>query len=136
MMTISENLMIFANGFQFSLFNCFINAVITVRRKLTFCKIILPKLRRLVSICSIFMLHVPAKTALFFRHLLFAESIVNSYAGSGFPGLADALEEIKQGQDVDHNWEILKQHYAVLLFTIQSAASTLKDVTDFMYNYY
>lgn len=82
------------------------------------------------------MYNPAAETDLFSRHLLFAESIVNSYAGSGFPGLADALEEIKQGHDVDHNWEILKQHYAVLLFTIQSAASTLKDVTDFMYNYY
>lgn len=71
-----------------------------------------------------------------FRHILFAESIVDSYSGSGFPGLSDALTEIKQGNNVEKQWEIVRQHFSVLLFTIQSAGSTLKDVTDFMYNYY
>ncbi|KAL4238328.1 hypothetical protein ACF0H5_003039 [Mactra antiquata] len=71
----------------------------------------------------------------FKRHILFAESSVDNYAGSSFPGLSDALAEIDQGYDVENQWEIVRHHYSVIIFAIQSAASTLKDVTDFMYSY-
>ena len=60
---------------------------------------------------------------------------MDTYSGSSFPGLADALTEIRQGHEVDYQWKVVKQHYSVILYTIQSAASTLKDVTDFMYSY-
>ncbi|KAH3853003.1 N-acetylated-alpha-linked acidic dipeptidase 2-like [Dreissena polymorpha] len=70
------------------------------------------------------------------RHILFAESVLDSYVGSSFPGLSDALVEIRQGRNVTQQWEIVRQHYSVILFVIQSAASTLKNVTDFMTNYY
>ncbi|XP_052275937.1 N-acetylated-alpha-linked acidic dipeptidase 2-like isoform X2 [Dreissena polymorpha] len=70
------------------------------------------------------------------RHILFAESVIDSYSGSSFPGLSDALVEIQQGHNVTEQWEIVRQHYSVILFAIQSAASTLKNVTDFMVDYY
>jgi hypothetical protein len=82
-------------------------------------------------------MHVPYnKLTLFFtfhfRHILFAESNTNSYAGSSFPGLIDSLFEIDQDQDQAGRWKIVKKHFSVILFTIESAASTLRDVTKFM----
>ncbi|WAR19806.1 GCP2-like protein [Mya arenaria] len=58
----------------------------------------------------------------------------NNYSGSSFPGLSDALTQISQGVNVTEQWDIVSQHYSVILFTIQSATSTLRDVTDFMIN--
>lgn len=69
------------------------------------------------------------------RHILFAESTVDNYAGSSFPGLSDALAEINVGRNVSYQWETVRKHFSVILFTFQSAASTLKDVSDFMYDY-
>ncbi|KAL3873956.1 hypothetical protein ACJMK2_037032 [Sinanodonta woodiana] len=69
------------------------------------------------------------------RHILLAESSVDNYAGSSFPGLTDGLFEIDKATNKAERWEIVKHHYSVILFTIQSAASTLRDVTHFMYSY-
>lgn len=68
------------------------------------------------------------------RHMLFAESSVNSYAGSSFPGLVDSLFEIEDvpAAEADARWEIVKQHFSVLVFTINSAQSTLRQVSSFM----
>lgn len=67
-----------------------------------------------------------------FRHILFAESNTNSYAGSSFPGLIDSLFEIDEDQDQAGRWKKVKKHFSVILFTIESAASTLRDVAKFM----
>ncbi|XP_053400918.1 N-acetylated-alpha-linked acidic dipeptidase 2-like [Mercenaria mercenaria] len=69
------------------------------------------------------------------RHILFADSTIDNYSGSSFPGLSDALVEISLGKNDDKQWKIVQKHFSVILFTIQSAAGTLKDVSDFMYNY-
>lgn len=66
------------------------------------------------------------------RHILFAESSVNTYAGSSFPGLADGMFEIESSPDEASRWEIVKKHFTVILYTIESAASTLRDVHKFM----
>ncbi|XP_071164480.1 N-acetylated-alpha-linked acidic dipeptidase 2-like [Mytilus edulis] len=66
------------------------------------------------------------------RHVLFAESQVNTYAGSSFPGLVDSLFEIEKDPDQKGRWNIVKKHFSVILFTIESATSTLRDVTKFM----
>lgn len=71
----------------------------------------------------------------FFRHVLFAESSVNTYAGSSFPGLADSLFEIEKDPDQAGRWKVVEKHFSVILFTIGSAASTLRDVTKFMPNF-
>ncbi|CAC5360684.1 NAALAD [Mytilus coruscus] len=68
----------------------------------------------------------------FARHVLFAESSVNSYAGSSFPGLVDALFEIEKDPNQTQRWNVVKKHFSVILFTIESAASTLREVTKFM----
>ena len=69
------------------------------------------------------------------RHILLAESDVDTYSQSSFPGLVDSMFEIEKAVDPAERWEIVKKHYSVILFTIQSAASTLRDVTDFMNDY-
>ncbi|CAC5368895.1 NAALAD [Mytilus coruscus] len=66
------------------------------------------------------------------RHVLFAESLVNTYAGSSFPGLVDSLFEIEKDPDQKGRWNIVKKHFSVILFTIESATSTLREVTKFM----
>jgi hypothetical protein len=69
---------------------------------------------------------------LFNRHVLFAESSVNTYSGSSFPGLADGMFEIEGSPDEQNRWNIVKKHYSVILHAIESAASTLRDVSRFM----
>ncbi|XP_076097524.1 N-acetylated-alpha-linked acidic dipeptidase 2-like isoform X2 [Mytilus galloprovincialis] len=67
-----------------------------------------------------------------YKHILFAESKVNTYAGSSFPGLVDSLFQIEKDPDQKGRWNIVKKHFSVILFTIESATSTLRDVTKFM----
>ena len=43
--------------------------------------------------------------------------------------------EIEKTVNQTERWGIVKKHYSVILFTIQSAASTIRDVTDFMNDY-
>nr|XP_022328754.1 N-acetylated-alpha-linked acidic dipeptidase 2-like [Crassostrea virginica] len=66
------------------------------------------------------------------RHVLFAESSVNAYAGSSFPGLIDSTFEITGSPNESERWEIVKKHYSAIIFAIQSATSSLRDVTKFM----
>lgn len=68
------------------------------------------------------------------RHILFAQSSVDSYSGSSFPGLVDALFEIEKAPQADQEqrWNVVKKHFSVIVFTIGSAQSTLREVTKFM----
>ena len=72
---------------------------------------------------------------LYSRHILFAESSIDTYSGSSFPGLADAMFEIEQSPDPAARWKIVQKHYSVILYLIQAAGATLRDVSDFMYSY-
>ncbi|KAH9494444.1 Glutamate carboxypeptidase 2 [Bulinus truncatus] len=63
------------------------------------------------------------------KHLIFAESDHDAYAGSSFPGLVDLLFQIDREPE---RWEKVKQHFSVILQTIQSAGAMLRDVTNFM----
>lgn len=67
-----------------------------------------------------------------FRHVLFAESSVNVYAGSSFPGLIDSTFEISGSPNEAQRWEVVQKHYSAIIFAIQSATSSLRDVTKFM----
>ncbi|XP_053398140.1 N-acetylated-alpha-linked acidic dipeptidase 2-like [Mercenaria mercenaria] len=69
------------------------------------------------------------------RHIIFAESTIDTYSGSSFPGLSDALTEIRVGNNIEKQWEDVRKHFSVILFSIQSAAGTLKDVSNFMFDY-
>ena len=67
----------------------------------------------------------------FHRHLVYAPSALDTYAGTAFPGIVDLLFQIEGAADAADRWEQLRQHLAVLEFTVGSAASTLKPVVQF-----
>lgn len=62
-----------------------------------------------------------------FRHVIFAPSSADSYSGSAFPGLTDALYQIGDDQE---RWEIFKRHLATVTFILQGAAQNLQEFHD------
>ncbi|XP_020040135.1 N-acetylated-alpha-linked acidic dipeptidase 2 isoform X2 [Castor canadensis] len=64
----------------------------------------------------------------FYRHIIFAPSSHNKYAGESFPGIYDALFDIENRGDPRLAWAEVKKHISVATFTIQAAAGTLKEV--------
>uniref|UniRef100_A0A9L0RP10 N-acetylated-alpha-linked acidic dipeptidase 2 n=1 Tax=Equus caballus TaxID=9796 RepID=A0A9L0RP10_HORSE len=64
----------------------------------------------------------------FYRHIIFAPSSHNKYAGESFPGIYDAMFDIENKADPRSAWTEVKKHISVAAFTIQAAAGTLKEV--------
>uniref|UniRef100_A0A8C6YPN2 Aminopeptidase NAALADL1 n=1 Tax=Nothoprocta perdicaria TaxID=30464 RepID=A0A8C6YPN2_NOTPE len=64
----------------------------------------------------------------FYRHVIFAPSSHNKYAGESFPGIYDALFDIKSKADQHKAWEEVKRQISIAAFTVQAAADTLKEV--------
>ncbi|KAM8817927.1 N-acetylated-alpha-linked acidic dipeptidase 2 isoform 2-T2 [Rhynchonycteris naso] len=64
----------------------------------------------------------------FYRHIIFAPSRHNKYAGESFPGIYDAMFDIENKADPCSAWREVKKHISVAAFTIQAAAGTLKEV--------
>ncbi|XP_064646378.1 N-acetylated-alpha-linked acidic dipeptidase 2-like [Lineus longissimus] len=62
------------------------------------------------------------------RHVIFAPSKTNSYAGASFPGLVDSLFEIDTHPE---QWKVFKKHLSVVIHLVRSAASMLNDVVEF-----
>ncbi|KAJ6664875.1 hypothetical protein lerEdw1_005847 [Lerista edwardsae] len=60
------------------------------------------------------------------RHIIFAPSSRNKYAGESFPGIYDALFDIESRPDQHKAWEEVKRQISVAAFTVQAAAGTLK----------
>ncbi|XP_054294036.1 N-acetylated-alpha-linked acidic dipeptidase 2 isoform X2 [Pongo pygmaeus] len=71
-------------------------------------------------------LGLPGK--LFYRHIIFAPSSHNKYAGESFPGIYDAIFDIENKADSRLAWKEVKKHISIAAFTIQAAAGTLKEV--------
>ncbi|XP_025105253.1 putative N-acetylated-alpha-linked acidic dipeptidase [Pomacea canaliculata] len=68
------------------------------------------------------------------KHLIFAESANDAYAGSSFPGLVDLLFDIDklQADRLAERWKEIQHHFSVLVNAIQAAGYTLRDVTEFL----
>ncbi|XP_032151694.1 N-acetylated-alpha-linked acidic dipeptidase 2-like [Sapajus apella] len=64
----------------------------------------------------------------FYRHIIFAPSSHNKYAGESFPGIYDAIFDIENKVDSRLAWKEVKKHISIAAFTIQAAAGTLKEV--------
>lgn len=64
---------------------------------------------------------------LLFRHIIFAPSSHNKYAGESFPGIYDAMFDIENRADPHLAWAEVKKHISIATFTIQAAAGTLTD---------
>ncbi|XP_057605280.1 N-acetylated-alpha-linked acidic dipeptidase 2 isoform X2 [Hippopotamus amphibius kiboko] len=63
----------------------------------------------------------------FYRHIIFAPSSHNKYAGESFPGIFDAMFDIENRADPRSAWKEVKKHISIAAFTIQAAAGTLKE---------
>ncbi|XP_035184943.1 putative N-acetylated-alpha-linked acidic dipeptidase isoform X3 [Oxyura jamaicensis] len=64
----------------------------------------------------------------FYRHIIFAPSSHNKYAGESFPGIYDAMFDIESKADQQEAWEEVKRQISIAAFTVQAAAGTLKEV--------
>ncbi|KAM8976157.1 N-acetylated-alpha-linked acidic dipeptidase 2 isoform 2-T2 [Pelodytes ibericus] len=65
----------------------------------------------------------------FYRHVIFAPSSHNKYAGESFPGIYDALFDIENKENQRQAWEEVKRQISIATFTVQAAAETLKEVS-------
>ncbi|XP_033104015.1 N-acetylated-alpha-linked acidic dipeptidase 2-like isoform X2 [Anneissia japonica] len=66
------------------------------------------------------------------KHIVFAPSSKNVYAGDAFPGLVDSLYRIDEDiNNQEQRWNAVREQLALTAFIIQSSASTLKDVDDY-----
>ncbi|KAG8453051.1 hypothetical protein GDO86_004748 [Hymenochirus boettgeri] len=63
----------------------------------------------------------------FYRHIIFAPSSHNKYAGESFPGVYDALFDIENKSDELAAWNEVKRQISIATFTVQAAAETLKE---------
>ncbi|KAM9220427.1 glutamate carboxypeptidase 2 isoform 2-T2 [Dugong dugon] len=64
----------------------------------------------------------------FYRHVIYAPSSNNKYAGESFPGIYDALFVIESKADPSKAWGEVKRQIAIAAFTVQAAAGTLREV--------
>ncbi|XP_049679411.1 N-acetylated-alpha-linked acidic dipeptidase 2-like isoform X3 [Accipiter gentilis] len=64
----------------------------------------------------------------FYRHIIFAPSSHNKYAGESFPGIYDAMFDIESKADQHEAWEEVKRQISIAAFTVQAAAGTLQEV--------
>lgn len=61
----------------------------------------------------------------FYRHVIFAPSSHNKYAGESFPGIYDALFDIENAADPEKSWDEVKRQISIAAFTVHAAAMTL-----------
>ncbi|MCJ8739807.1 hypothetical protein PDJAM_G00051380 [Pangasius djambal] len=64
----------------------------------------------------------------FYRHVVFAPSSHNKYAGESFPGIYDALFDIENAAEPERAWSEVKRQISVAAFTVNAAADTLRPV--------
>lgn len=63
------------------------------------------------------------------RHIVFAPSSHNKYAGESFPGIYDALFDIGNAPKPDVAWNEVKRQISIASFTVNAAAETLHPVS-------
>lgn len=69
------------------------------------------------------------------RHVIFAPSSHNKYAGESFPGIYDALFDIENAVNPQKAWDEVERQISISAFTVNAAAGTLKPAvgeTDFL----
>uniref|UniRef100_A0A2K6AIV8 Folate hydrolase 1 n=1 Tax=Mandrillus leucophaeus TaxID=9568 RepID=A0A2K6AIV8_MANLE len=62
------------------------------------------------------------------KHVIYAPSSHNKYAGESFPGIYDALFDIESKVDPSQAWGEVKRQISIAAFTVQAAAETLREV--------
>ncbi|XP_034023645.1 N-acetylated-alpha-linked acidic dipeptidase 2 [Thalassophryne amazonica] len=61
----------------------------------------------------------------FYRHVIFAPSSHNKYAGVSFPGIYDSLFNIEHLENPQQAWQEVKRQISIAAFTVHAAAMTL-----------
>ncbi|XP_043927758.1 glutamate carboxypeptidase 2-like [Protopterus annectens] len=64
----------------------------------------------------------------FYRHIIYAPSSYNKYAGISFPGIYDALFEIESEHDQQKALNEVRRQISVATFAVQAAGETLREV--------
>ena len=64
------------------------------------------------------------------RHVLFAPSVHNSYAGTTFPGLVDSLFGLDNSTD-SAAWRLVEKQFSIVTFVIEAAAASLARPSEF-----
>ncbi|XP_029329607.1 putative N-acetylated-alpha-linked acidic dipeptidase [Mus caroli] len=64
----------------------------------------------------------------FYRHIIYAPSSHNKYAGVSFPGIYDALFDISSKVNASKAWSEVKRQISIATFTVQAAAETLREI--------
>lgn len=64
------------------------------------------------------------------RHLVLSQSETDPQYDETFPGLMNEFTLLLQQTDVKNtwSWDVIRAHFSILVFTIQSAAETISDV--------
>lgn len=63
--------------------------------------------------------------------MIFAPSVINSYGSDVFPAITDAIYLYKKNLNSNKLLEDVKLQYSILLHSIQSASSVLKESYNF-----
>ncbi|XP_046892250.1 N-acetylated-alpha-linked acidic dipeptidase 2 [Hypomesus transpacificus] len=61
----------------------------------------------------------------FYRHVIFAPSSHNKYAGESFPGIYDSLFDIEHAANPEKAWEEVRRQISIAAFTVHAAGMTL-----------
>ncbi|RXM97441.1 Glutamate carboxypeptidase 2 [Acipenser ruthenus] len=72
--------------------------------------------------------HVRKKHLDMSKHIIFAPSSHNKYAGESFPGIYDAMFDIENAKDQSKAWEEVKRQISIAAFTVHAAGMTLTEV--------
>lgn len=68
----------------------------------------------------------PVCLSVYLRHVVFAPSSHNKYAGESFPGIYDALFDIENAGEPETAWSEVKRQISVAAFTVNAAADALR----------
>lgn len=79
-----------------------------------------------ILICSLIYISFILFPCLYFRHVIFAPSSHNKYAGESFPGIYDALFDIENSFDPESAWNEVRYQISNAAFTVNAAAVMLR----------
>lgn len=65
------------------------------------------------------------------RHLIYAPSSFDGYSGTSFPGVTDTVYLARLNSTTE-NWNNVAKQMAAVTYAINAAASSLRDVNNFM----
>ena len=71
----------------------------------------------------------------YFRHMLSAPSLYDTYAGDGFPAFSDSIFNTLENAN-EIIWKEVRRQLSILIYVINSASSVLDDPISFEREFY